>query len=201
MIVEEKLREIEEDEAANQKRDARTLEVMPDDTDDLENEEEIQAWKQREFDRIMRFRMKEEEQLFVFDNEMTNRQEEAEKLRREKMTDEELVKENEKLIKEGIRKKKQEHVQGTFLQKYYHKGVFYLDEDSVKTEDDIRNRDFHAPTEKDMVDKRTLPKIMQVREFGKRSQSKWTYLRNEDTTKNKDWLYEAQTKYVYFLCD
>lgn len=194
MIVEEKLREIEEDEAANQKRDARTLEVMPDDTDDLENEEEIQAWKQREFDRIMRFRMKEEEQLFVFDNEMTNRQEEAEKLRREKMTDEELVKENEKLIKEGIRKKKQEHVQGTFLQKYYHKGVFYLDEDSVKTEDDIRNRDFHAPTEKDMVDKRTLPKIMQVREFGKRSQSKWTYLRNEDTTKNKDWLYEAQTK-------
>ena len=73
MIVEEKLREIEEDEAANQKRDARTLEVMPDDTDDLENEEEIQAWKQREFDRIMRFRMKEEEQLFVIDNEMTNR--------------------------------------------------------------------------------------------------------------------------------
>ena len=194
MIVEEKLREIEEDEAANQKRDARTLEVMPDDTDDLENEEEIQAWKQREFDRIMRFRMKEEQQLFVIANEMTNQQEEAEKLRREKMTDEELEKENEKLVKEGIRKKKQEHVQGTFLQKYYHKGVFYLDEDSVKTEDDIRNRDFHAPTEKDMVDKRTLPKIMQVREFGKRSQSKWTYLRNEDTTKNKDWLYEAQTK-------
>lgn len=201
MIVEEKLREIEEDEAANQKRDARTLEVMPDDTDDLENEEEIQAWKQREFDRIMRFRMKEEQQLFVIANEMTNQQEEAEKLRREKMTDEELEKENEKLVKEGIRKKKQEHVQGTFLQKYYHKGVFYLDEDSVKNDDDIRNRDFHAPTEKDMVDKRTLPKIMQVREFGKRSQSKWTYLRNEDTTKNKDWLYEAQTKYVYFLCE
>ena len=72
MIVEEKLREIEEDEAANQKRDARTLEIMPDDTDDLENEEEIQAWKQREFDRIMRFRMKEEQQLFVIANEMTN---------------------------------------------------------------------------------------------------------------------------------
>lgn len=65
MIVEDKLREIEEDEAANQRRDARTLEVMPDDTDDLENEEEIQAWKQREFDRIMRFRLKEEQQLAV----------------------------------------------------------------------------------------------------------------------------------------
>lgn len=65
MIVKEKLREIEEDEAANQRRDARTLEVMPDDTDDLEDEEEIQAWKQREFERIMRFRLKEEQQLAV----------------------------------------------------------------------------------------------------------------------------------------
>ena len=65
MIVKEKLREIEEDEAANQRRDARTLEIMPDDTDDLEDEEEIQAWKQREFDRIMRFRLKEEQQLAV----------------------------------------------------------------------------------------------------------------------------------------
>lgn len=65
MIVQEKLREIEEDEAANQRRDARTLEIMPDDTDDLENEEEIQAWKQREFDRIMRFRLKEEQQMAV----------------------------------------------------------------------------------------------------------------------------------------
>ena len=44
------------------------------------------------------------------------------------MPDEELIKENKRLEDEGIRKKKQEHVQGTFLHKYYHKGVFYLDE-------------------------------------------------------------------------
>lgn len=111
------------------------------------------------------------------------------------MTDEELIKENKRLEDEGIRKKKQEHVQGTFLQKYYHKGVFYLDEESVQSPDDIRNRDFHAPTEKDMVNKKLLPRVMQVRDFGKKSQSKWTYLRNEDTTKQKDWLNEIQAKW------
>ena len=106
------------------------------------------------------------------------------------MTDEELAEENRRLEEAGVRKKKQEHVQGTFLQKYYHKGVYYLDDESIQSENDIRNRDFHAPTERDMVNKKLLPKIMQVRDFGKRSQSKWTYLRNEDTLKNTDWLKE-----------
>ena len=113
------------------------------------------------------------------------------------MTDEELAEENRRLEEAGVRKKKQEHVQGTFLQKYYHKGVYYLDDDSIQSENDIRNRDFHAPTERDMVNKKLLPKIMQVRDFGKRSQSKWTYLRNEDTLKNTDWLNELQAKWEW----
>ena len=112
------------------------------------------------------------------------------------MTDAELEEENKRLEEEGIRKKKQEHVQGTFLQKYFHKGIFYLDDESIQSPDDIRNRDFHAPTERDMVNKLAMPKVMQVRDFGKKSQSKWTYLRNEDTTKTKDWLNELQTKWV-----
>ena len=115
------------------------------------------------------------------------------------MTDEELQEENQRLEEAGIRKKKQEHVQGTFLQKYYHKGIFYLDDESIQGEGDIRNRDFHAPTQRDLVNKKLLPKIMQVRDFGKRSQSKWTYLRNEDTTKEKDWLDELQVKLGMFL--
>ena len=77
------------------------------------------------------------------------------------MTDAELEEENKRLEEEGIRKKKQEHVQGTFLQKYYHKGIFYLDDESIQSPDDIRNRDFHAPTERDMVNKLAMPKVMQ----------------------------------------
>lgn len=65
MIVEENLREIEERENQGKKKDPHTLEVIPDDTDDLTNEAEIQAWKQREFERIMRERVKEEERLRV----------------------------------------------------------------------------------------------------------------------------------------
>ena len=65
MIINEKVRELEEEEALRHKRDSRTLQEMVDDTDDLENEEEIQAWKQREFDRIMRTRLRDEERKAV----------------------------------------------------------------------------------------------------------------------------------------
>lgn len=41
------------------------MEEIPDDTDDLEDEAEIQAWKEREFRRIMRAREKEEQRKQV----------------------------------------------------------------------------------------------------------------------------------------
>lgn len=43
----------------------------------------------------------------------------------------------------------------------------------------------------DKFNKETLPLIMQKRDFGKRSQSKWTHLKNEDTTNwDSPWFQE-----------
>ena len=62
------------------------------------------------------------------------------------------------------------------MQKYYHKGAFFQDME-------ILQRDFTEQSA-DAVDKTQLPRIMQVRDFGKRSRSKWTHLAAEDTSKD-----------------
>jgi hypothetical protein len=55
-----------------------------------------------------------------------------------------------------------------FMQKYYHKGVFYMDEDSTKDEGDVRNKKFNEPTLDDNFNKEQLPTVLQVKNFGKR---------------------------------
>ena len=71
----------------------------------------------------------------------------------------------------------------TFMQKYYHKGAFFMD-----SGEEIYKRDFSAPTEQESINKEALPKALQVKNFGKRSRSKWTHLANEDTTeKDAGW--------------
>jgi microfibrillar-associated protein 1 len=54
------------------------------------------------------------------------------------------------------------------LQKYYHAGAFYLDEN-----DPVFQRDFSAPTGADAtVDRTLLPQVLQVKKFGVKGRTK-----------------------------
>lgn len=76
-----------------------------------------------------------------------------------------------------------------FLQKYYHRGAFYLD-----NEDDVYRRNFSEPTLEDHFDKTILPKVMQVKNFGRCGRTKYTHLAAEDTTKfDSAWTMETPT--------
>jgi microfibrillar-associated protein 1 len=145
------------------------------DTDDEMNEaEEYEAWKVREIARIKRDREDREA--------MVKEREEIERVRN--MTEEERREWERKNPKPAAPPKQK----WRFMQKYYHKGAFFQDEpdDRAATvgSDGIFKRDFSAPTGEDNMDKTILPKVMQVKHFGRSGRTKWTHLVNEDTT---DW--------------
>lgn len=144
------------------------------DTDDEINEaEEYEAWKAREIARIKRDRDDRDK--------LIKEREEVEKLRN--MTEEERREWERKNPKPlPLNKKKWK-----FMQKYYHKGAFFQTESDDRDGaggEEIFKRDFSAPTGEDRMDKTILPKVMQVKHFGRSGRTKWTHLVAEDTT---DW--------------
>ncbi|XP_065854053.1 uncharacterized protein [Euphorbia lathyris] len=159
------------------------------DTDDEVNEaEEYEAWKVREIARIKRDR---EAREAIFKDK-----EEAEKYRN--MTEEEKREWDRKNPKQALQPKQK----WNFMQKYYHKGVFFQDnpDDLAATAgtSDIYHRDYSAPTGEDKMDKSILPKVMQVKKFGRSGRTKWTHLVNEDTTDwNNPWTYNDALRAKY----
>lgn len=134
-------------------------------TDDENDEVEYEAWKLRELKRIKRDR-EEKEQL---EREQT----EIERLRN--LTEEERRQEARLNPKEVTNKAAKGKYK--FLQKYYHRGAFFLDKD-----DDVYRRDFAQATLEDHFDKTILPKVMQVKNFGRCGRTKYTHLVDQDTT-------------------
>nr|CAB3263778.1 microfibrillar-associated protein 1-like [Phallusia mammillata] len=135
------------------------------DSDDGNDEAEYEAWKVRELKRIKRDRDEREA--------LEREKEEIERMRN--MTEEERraeLRNNPRVVPNQAPKGKYK-----FLQKYYHRGAFYINE-----EETVLARDYTAPTLEDHFDKSILPKVMQVKNFGRSGRTKYTHLVDQDTT-------------------
>ena len=54
-------------------------------------------------------------------------------------------------------------------------------------EDELFRRDFGQATLEDHFDKTVLPKVMQVKDFGRAGRTKYTHLVDQDTTEVSPW--------------
>ncbi|KAM5228408.1 LOW QUALITY PROTEIN: microfibrillar-associated protein 1-like [Ctenodactylus gundi] len=173
-VEEETKKELEENKPSLALLDALS-------TDDENGEEEYEAWKVRELKRIKRDREDREA--------LEKEKAEAERLR--SLTEEERraeLRANGKVITNKAVKGKYK-----FLQKYYHRGAFFMDEDEVY------KRDFSAPTLEDHFNKTILPKVMQVKNFGRSGRTKYTHLVDQDTTSfDSAWGQESAQNTKFF---
>lgn len=175
IVEEEAKKEFEEN-----RRSLAALEAL--NTDDENEEEEYESWKVRELKRIKRDR-EEREAL---------EKEKAEIERLRNLTEEERraeLRANSRVITNKAVKGKYK-----FLQKYYHRGAFFMDE-----EEDVFKRDFSAPTLEDHFNKTILPKVMQVKNFGRSGRTKYTHLVDQDTTSFESaWAQESAQNTKFF---
>jgi microfibrillar-associated protein 1 len=165
---------------------AGALNGPPNDDDDIEPEQAHDAWEVRELRR-----------LFDVIDEMKRQEKELLEInRRRQMTDEEVLEHDKNVGRYQAPGSNREGPgaasTGTFMQRFYHRGAFYMDEDEFD-EGDVRHKAAEyarAATGEDKIDKAALPKVMQVKGFGlARQNTRYRGLAKEDTTdKRQDLL-------------
>jgi len=164
---------VEEQQEAIQNIEKTELKLekdLPDDTDNVNPEEEYEAWRLREMKRIKRD-LEGREMRTLLNSEIE---------RRRQMTEEERREDDARI--DELHPKESKKQKMLFMQKYYHKGAFF--QDKAQNGEDIYNRDFNEPVPEDAIDKKILPKVMRVRrgQFGRQGQVKHTHLVDVDTT-------------------
>ncbi|RSH79806.1 uncharacterized protein EHS24_009466 [Apiotrichum porosum] len=150
-------RELAEKEVSN--------DLIPDvdDTDGLDAEGEFDAWRARELARLLREKTAQ-----------AQADAEREEIERRRAMPEDQRLAEDMAYADGTRAAEKGEM--GFLQTYYHKGAFHQDDDS-----EIFRRDYTGASES-QVDMSALPAVMQVRNFGKKSRSKYTHLTDQDTS-------------------
>jgi len=177
------LKIVEEEAKKEFEENRRTLAALDAlDTDGENEEEEYEAWKVRELKRIKRDREAREQV----------EKDKAEIERFHSMTEEErraeLRNQGKQITNKAVKGKYK------FLQKYYHRGAFFMD-----GEEDCFKRDFSAPTLEDHFNKTILPKVMQVKNFGRSGRTKYTHLVDQDTTAfDSAWAQESTQNTKFF---
>lgn len=173
-IVQEQIRRDAEARAAGKKYwDDEEVgeEDAVDDTDGLDPEAELAAWKLRELKRVKRDREAVEEA----------EQEREEVERRRNLTAEEREAEDQAFI---ARQKEEKEGKGkmAYMQKYFHKGAFFQDDAKDKGLD---RRDIMGSRYQDDISNRELlPQYMQIRDMtrlGRKGRTRYKDLKSEDT--------------------
>jgi microfibrillar-associated protein 1 len=168
-----------EDDVDEESRGATN--APPNDGDEIDCDKEKDAWELREIERL----------LESMDQQLKLKKEEEEYNRRKKLTDAECLREDTESGRyqaPGAARKSstdQKPTESNHLQKFFHRGAFYMDE-SEWGEGDIREKAGEyakAATGEDKINKAKLPEVMQVKNFGLAKQNtKYKGLASEDTT-------------------
>ncbi|KAH0547539.1 hypothetical protein FGG08_000264 [Glutinoglossum americanum] len=175
-IVEEQLRRDAAARAAGKKfwdddegEDADAV----DDTDGLDPETERALWKLRELKRVKRER-----------ETIEQAEKEREEVERRRNLSKEEREEEDREFMARQREEKESRGKAGYLQKYYHKGAFFQDD---QKEMGLDKRDIMGSRYQDEVANRELlPQYMQVRDMtrlGKKGRTKYKDLKGEDTGK------------------